>query len=154
VLAEAALPVVVDADALFGLEPGDWPGPRVLTPHEGELARLLGRESGEIAAHRVAAAREAAERFGCVVILKGPDTLVAAPGRGLLVCSLGLPSLATAGTGDVLTGVVASFLAKGMEPHMAAAAAVAAHQLASVEAKQRAGLIASDLLDALPRVLG
>ena len=154
VLAEAKLPVVVDADALFELEPGDWPGPRVLTPHEGELGRLLGRESREVAAHRLASVREAAARFNCVVVLKGPDTLVAAPGRGLLVSSLGLPSLATAGTGDVLTGVVASFLAKGMEAHMAAAAAVAAHQLASVEAAQRAGLIASDLLDALPRVLG
>src|SRR4051794_709973 len=153
VLAEVDLPVVVDADALFELEPGDWPAPRVLTPHEGELGRLLGRESKEIAAHRVASVREAAQKFGCVVLLKGPDTLVAAPGLGLLVTSLGLPSLATAGTGDVLTGIVAAFLAKGMEPQAAAAAAAAAQQLASVEATQRAGLIASDLLDALPRVL-
>ncbi|MDX6473203.1 MAG: ADP-dependent NAD(P)H-hydrate dehydratase / NAD(P)H-hydrate epimerase [Gaiellaceae bacterium] len=153
VLAEVELPVVVDADALFELEPGDWPGPRVLTPHEGELGRLLDRPSQEIAAHRVAAVHEAAERFGCVVVLKGPDTLVAAPGRGLLVTSLGLPSLATAGTGDVLTGIVAAFLAKGVEAQVAAAVAAAAQQLASVEASQRAGLIASDLLDALPRVL-
>jgi hydroxyethylthiazole kinase-like uncharacterized protein yjeF len=153
VLAEVGLPIVVDADALFELEPADWPAPRVLTPHEGELARLLGRESAHVAAHRVASVREAAERFGCVVLLKGPDTLVAAPERGLLVSSLGLPSLATAGTGDVLTGIVAAFLAKGMEAQIGAAAAAAAHQLASVEATQRAGLIASDLLDALPRVL-
>jgi NAD(P)H-hydrate epimerase len=153
VLAEVELPVVVDADALFELEPGDWPGPRVLTPHEGELGRLLGRESKEIAAHRLASVREAADTFDCVVVLKGPDTLVAAPGRGLLVTSLGLPSLATAGTGDVLTGIVAAFLAKGMEAQVAAAAAAAAQQLASVEATQRAGLIASDLLDALPTVL-
>jgi NAD(P)H-hydrate epimerase len=153
VLAEAKLPVVVDADALNELEPGDWPGPRVLTPHEGELARLLGRESKDIAAHRLAAVREAAERFNCVVLLKGPDTLIAAPGRTLLVSDLGLPSLATAGTGDVLTGIVAAFLAKGMEAQLAAAAAAATHQLASVEATQRAGLIASDLIDALPRVL-
>ena len=152
-LAELELPAVVDADALYELEPGDWPAPRVLTPHEGELARLLGRDAKDIAAHRAAAVREAAERFGCVVLLKGPDTLVAAPGRGLLVCSLGLPSLATAGTGDVLTGIVAAFLAKGVEAQVAAAAAAAAQQLASVEATQRAGLIASDLLDALPRVL-
>jgi NAD(P)H-hydrate epimerase len=152
--AEVELPMVVDADALFELEPGDWPAPRVLTPHEGELARLLGRESKEIAAHRVSSVREAADRFGCVVLLKGPDTLVAAPGRGLLVVSLGLPSLATAGTGDVLTGIVAAFLAKGMEPQLAAAAAAAAQQRASVEATQRAGLVASDLIEALPRVLG
>jgi hydroxyethylthiazole kinase-like uncharacterized protein yjeF len=153
VLADVHLPVVVDADALFELEPGDWPGARVLTPHEGELGRLLGRDAKEIAAHRLASVREAAERFGCVVVLKGPDTLVAAPGSGLLVSSLGLPSLATAGTGDVLTGIVAAFLAKGMEPQVAAAAAAAAQQLASVEATQRVGLIASDLLDALPQVL-
>jgi NAD(P)H-hydrate epimerase len=153
VLAELELPAVVDADALFELEPGDWPAPRVLTPHEGELARLLGRESKDVAAHRVAAVSEAAERFNCVVLLKGADTLVAAPGKGLLVSALGLPSLATAGTGDVLTGIVAAFLAKGVEPQLAAAAAAAAQQRAAVEAPQRAGLIASDLIDALPRAL-
>jgi NAD(P)H-hydrate epimerase len=152
-LVEIALPAVVDADALYDLEPGQWPAPRVLTPHEGELGRLLGRDSKEIAAHRIASVREAAERFGCVVLLKGSDTLVAAPGRGLLVSSLGLPSLATAGTGDVLTGIVGAFLAKGMDAQLAAAAAAAAQQRASVEAPQRAGLVASDLLDALPRVL-
>jgi ADP-dependent NAD(P)H-hydrate dehydratase / NAD(P)H-hydrate epimerase len=152
-LAEVALPAVVDADALYGLEPGDWPAPRVLTPHEGELARLLGRESKEIAAHRVAAVREAAERFGCVVLLKGADTLVAAPGADLLVASLGLPSLATAGTGDVLTGIVGAFLAKGMDAQLAAVCAAVAQQRASVLAPQRAGLVASDLVDALPRAL-
>ena len=152
-LAELALPAVVDADALFGLEPGDWPAPRVLTPHEGELARLLARDSKEIAAHRLASVTEAAERFRCVVLLKGADTLVAAPGRGLLVAALGLPSLATAGTGDVLTGIVAAFLAKGMDAQLAAAAAAVAQQRASVEAPQRAGLIASDLIEALPRAL-
>jgi hydroxyethylthiazole kinase-like uncharacterized protein yjeF len=152
-LVEVELPAVVDADALFDLEPGQWPAPRVLTPHEGELARLLGRDSKEIAAHRIASVREAAERFNCVVLLKGSDTLVAAPGRGLLVSSLGLPSLATAGTGDVLTGIVGAFLAKGMDAQLAAAAAAAAQQRASVEAPQRAGLVASDLIDALPRVL-
>jgi NAD(P)H-hydrate epimerase len=151
VLAEVELPAVVDADALHELEPGSWPAPRVLTPHEGELGRLLG--CNDIAAHRLAAVREAAERFGCVVLLKGADTLVAAPGRDLLVSACGLPSLATAGTGDVLTGIVAAFLAKGIEPQLAAAAAAVAHQRASVEAPQRSGLVASDLLDALPRAL-
>ena len=152
-LAQLELPVVVDADALFQLEPADWPGPRVLTPHEGELARLLDTPSKYIAAHRIASVRAAVARFNCVVVLKGPDTLVAAPGRGLVVCSLGLPSLATAGTGDVLTGIVGAFLAKGMDAQLAAAAATVAQQRASAEAPQRAGLIASDLIDALPRVL-
>ncbi len=152
-LAEVELPMVVDADALFELEPGEWPAPRILTPHEGELARLLGRESKEIAAHRLTSVREAAERFNCVVVLKGEDSLIAAPGGGVLVSALGLPSLATAGTGDVLTGVTAAFLAKGMEPQRAAAAACAAQQLASHEASQRYGLVASDVVEALPRVL-
>ena len=152
-LAEVDVPAVVDADALFELEPADWPAPRILTPHEGELGRLLGRESGEIAAHRLASVEEAAERFGCVVVLKGEDSLVAAPGRGVFVCAQGLPSLATAGTGDVLTGVTAAFLAKGMEPQRAAAAACAAQQLASHEAEQRYGLVASDVVEALPRAL-
>src|SRR5262245_41998215 len=116
-LAEVELPMVVDADALFELEPGEWPAPRVLTPHEGELARRLGREAKEIAAHRLAAVQEAAETYRAVVVLKGEDSLVAAPGRGVLVCALGLSSLSTAGTGDVLTGITAAFLAKGMEPH-------------------------------------
>jgi NAD(P)H-hydrate epimerase len=155
VLAEVELPVVVDADALHGLEPADWPAARVLTPHEGELGRLLGRPSAEVAAHRIACVREAADRFGCVVLLKGADTLVAAPGLpGVLVVALGLPSLATAGTGDVLTGILGAFLAKRMDARWAAAAAAAAQQRASVEAPQRSGLVASDVIEALPRALG
>ena len=71
----------------------------------------------------------------------------------MLVCALGLPSLSTAGTGDVLTGITAAFLAKGMEPQRAAAAACAAQQLASREASQRYGLVASDVVEALPRAL-
>jgi len=152
-LASLELPVVVDADALYELEPGDWPAPRVLTPHEGELARLLGRESSEVAAHRLASAQETAERFDCVVVLKGEDSLVAAPGHGVLVVALGPSSLATAGTGDVLTGVTAAFLAKGMEPQRAAAAACAAQQLAARKAPQRTGLVAGDVVEALPSAL-
>jgi NAD(P)H-hydrate epimerase len=86
-------------------------------------------------------------------MLKGQDTLVAEPGRDLLVSALGLPSLATAGTGDVLTGVIAAFLAKGMDAQLAAVAGAAAQQRASVEAEQRSGLIASDVVEALPRAL-
>ena len=153
-LGELAIPAVVDADALFELEPGDWPAPRVLTPHSGELGRLLGEQAGWVDAHRLEALRRAVDRFGCVVLLKGADTLIGAPGEGVLVSANGLPSLATAGTGDVLTGIVAAFLAKGMDARVAAAAAATAQQLASLEASQRAGLVASDLIEALPRVLG
>jgi hydroxyethylthiazole kinase-like uncharacterized protein yjeF len=151
-LAEAELPTVVDGDALFGLEPAKWPEPRVLTPHSGELARLLGVEAEWVDAHRLQAAEQAVERFACIVLLKGDGTLAAAPGEGTLVCG-GFPTLATAGTGDVLTGIVASFLAKGIEPLLAAAAAATAQHWAAVEAPQKDGLVASDLLDALPDAL-
>jgi NAD(P)H-hydrate epimerase len=149
---EAEVPTVVDGDALFELEPGEWPAPRVLTPHSGELARLLGVESAWVDAHRLRAAEQAVERFNCFVLLKGDGTLAAAPGEGVLVCG-GFPTLATAGTGDVLTGIVASFLAKGLEPRLAAAAAATAQHWAAVEAPQKDGLIASDLLEALPDAL-
>jgi NAD(P)H-hydrate epimerase len=152
-LAAGAQPVVLDADALHELEPGDW-GPRaVLTPHAGELARLLGEESAWVDAHRLEAVQRAAERFGCVCLLKGADTIVAAPDAGVLVFVGQAPGLATAGTGDVLTGIVAAFLAKGVEPRLAAAAAAAAHGLAARSLPQP-GLIASDVIAALPSVLG
>ncbi|HEY3017500.1 MAG TPA: NAD(P)H-hydrate dehydratase [Gaiellaceae bacterium] len=152
-LAELELPAVVDADALFELEPGDWPAPRVLTPHSGELGRLLGEEGEWVDEHRLEAVRSAADRYRCVVLLKGADTLVAAPGEGVLVSTAGTPALATAGTGDVLTGIVAAFLAKGLDARLAAAAAAHAHGRAAELAPQHAGLVASDLIDALPRVL-
>jgi NAD(P)H-hydrate epimerase len=152
-LAQTALPAVVDADGLAGLRPVEREAATVLTPHAGELGRLLEEESRWVDAHRLAAARRAAEEFGAVVVLKGADTLVAAPGEGVLVHDGRAHGLATAGTGDVLTGVVASFLAKGMEPRLAAAAAVAAHHRAALLAPQQAGLVAGDVVAALPRAL-
>jgi ADP-dependent NAD(P)H-hydrate dehydratase / NAD(P)H-hydrate epimerase len=152
-LAELELPAVIDADALFELEPGEWPAPRVLTPHSGELARLLGEESQWVDAHRLEAVRRAVDRFRCVVLLKGADTLVAAPGEGVLVSAAGRPSLATAGTGDVLTGIIASFLAKGMDARLAAAAAAFAHGRAAALVPHQVGLVASDVIAALPQAL-
>jgi ADP-dependent NAD(P)H-hydrate dehydratase / NAD(P)H-hydrate epimerase len=146
------LPAVVDADGLWGLEPFERDAPTVLTPHAGELARLLGEESAWVDAHRLEAARRAVERFGCVVLLKGHGTVVAAPGAGPLVCP-GTPRLATAGTGDVLTGILAAFLAKGLEPRLAAAAAATAQAEAARAAARPAGLVASDVVEALPHVL-
>jgi hydroxyethylthiazole kinase-like uncharacterized protein yjeF len=152
-LAEVELPAVVDADALFELEPADWPAPRVLTPHAGELGRLLGEDSKWVDAHRLEAVRRAVDRFRCVVLLKGPDTLVAAPGEGVLVRTNGTPALATAGTGDVLTGVIGSFLAKGMDARLAAAAGAVAQGRAAELSPQQVGLVASDVVEALPRAL-
>jgi len=113
---------------------------------------LLGESSDWVNAHRLEAARRCAERFGCVCLLKGADTIVAQPGQGVLVCLAEAPGLATAGTGDVLTGILASFLAKGLEPPLAAAAAATAHGLAARGLSQR-GVIARDVIAALPNVL-
>lgn len=152
-LAETSLPAVVDADALWELEPVERSAPLVLTPHAGELGRLLGEDSGWVDAHRLEAVTRAAERFSAVCLLKGADTLVAQPGAGVLVCDLGPPSLATAGSGDVLTGTIAAFLAKGMEPRLAAAAGAAACGTAASLVPEQAGLVASDVIRLLPRAL-
>ena len=151
-LEETQLPAVVDADALFELEPFTRAAPTVLTPHEGELGRLLDRDSSWVAAHRLAAVSETVERFGCVCLLKGVDALIAAPGEGVLVAALGPPSLATAGTGDVLTGVIGAFLAKGMDARIAAAAGAVACDVAAHLGPER-GLVASDVVGLLPAAL-
>jgi ADP-dependent NAD(P)H-hydrate dehydratase / NAD(P)H-hydrate epimerase len=152
-LAETDLPAVVDADALFGLEPFERAAPTVLTPHAGELARLLGEESSWVSEHRLEAVGRATERFGAVTLLKGADTLVASRGAPTLVCDVDAPALATAGTGDVLTGIIAAFLAKGVAATSAAAAAAVAHALAAKAAPAQTGLVASDVVAALPRAL-
>ena len=151
-LLRTELPAVLDADGLRELRPFERDAPTVLTPHSGELGRLLGEEASWVDAHRLEALRRAVDGFRSVVVLKGEGTLVGAPGEGPLVAG-GAAPLATAGTGDVLTGVVAAFLAKGMDARLAAAAAVRVHTDAVAASGRRSGLIASDLLDALPRAL-
>jgi ADP-dependent NAD(P)H-hydrate dehydratase / NAD(P)H-hydrate epimerase len=154
-------PIVLDADGLWALAGHlDWvfsrDAPTVLTPHAGELARLLGRNSSAISARRLHAVQAGADDVGAVVLLKGADTLVASPGKGVLVCDLGNPGLATAGTGDVLTGIVAAFLSKGMDGRAGAAAAAAAGGEAARLAGERhgtAGMIASDVVEALSPTL-
>jgi len=152
-LALSSLPAVVDADALYELDLPARTGPTVLTPHAGELARLLGVESGWVSAHRLEAAAQPAERLGAVVLLKGADTIVRAPDGTTVVCDSAPPSLATAGTGDVLTGVLGAFLAKGLDATDAAVAAAIAHGLAASAVPHQAGLVASDVVAALPAVL-
>jgi NAD(P)H-hydrate epimerase len=155
------LPVVLDADGLWALAGHlEWvfsrDAPTVLTPHSGELGRLLDRDPSWVDANRLDAVSGAADDAGAVVLLKGADTLVAAPGRGVLVSGLGTSGLASAGTGDVLTGVVSAFLAKGMDPQRGAAAAAAACGVAAREASERhgvAGLIARDVIETLSPVL-
>jgi ADP-dependent NAD(P)H-hydrate dehydratase / NAD(P)H-hydrate epimerase len=152
-LERSQLPAVVDADALFGLVPFERQAPTVLTPHAGELARLIGEPSAEVNAHRLVAVQRAAEKYRAIVLLKGADSIVVGPGGDPIVCDHAPPSLATAGSGDVLTGVIAAFLAKGIDPVTAAATGAVAHGIAASLAPAQPGLIASDVVDALPRAL-
>jgi NAD(P)H-hydrate epimerase len=161
-VARAEVAVVLDADGLnahagaLGVLAGRR-APAVLTPHEGELGRLLGIDSDQVAARRLEHARRAAAEAEAIVVLKGDDTLVAEPG-GLVAVSPGATAaLATAGTGDVLTGVLAALLSRGMEPFAAACAAVRLHARAGVRAageKGVDGVIARDVVEALPFARG
>jgi NAD(P)H-hydrate epimerase len=158
---EVKLPMLLDADglnahagrlaSLAGRE-----APAVLTPHAGELARLLETDSASVGARRLESARRAASEAGAIVVLKGDDTLVAAPDGRVAVNRGGASALATAGTGDVLSGVIGAFLAKRMDPFEAACAGVFVHaragQLTAREVGSE-GVIASDVIAALPRAL-
>jgi NAD(P)H-hydrate epimerase len=150
-------PLVLDADGLnaFAGELGRIAArdaPTLLTPHAGELGRLLGRPAEEVSAHRLAAAREAAGAAAAVVVLKGDDTIVT-DGERVAVNALAAPALATAGTGDVLSGIAAALLARGLEPFAAACAAVVAHARAGRDAALRIGaaesVIATDTIDSI-----
>lgn len=128
--------------------------PTVLTPHAGELARLLGTSSEDVGRRRLRSAREAARRAQAVVVLKGDDTIVARPDGLAAINDLAAPALATAGTGDVLSGVIAAHLAKGIDPFAAACAGVRRHAAAgrvAAEEHGAGGVIARDVIDALPR---
>jgi NAD(P)H-hydrate epimerase len=121
----------------------------VLTPHDGEFARLAGAPPG---VDRIGAARSLAERCGAVVLLKGPTTIVADPAGPVLLATAGSPRLATAGTGDVLSGAIGAFVARGVEPHRAAALAAHAHGRAAALGPPE-GLVAGDLAELLGRWL-
>ncbi|MDW7709069.1 MAG: NAD(P)H-hydrate dehydratase [Deferrisomatales bacterium] len=154
-------PAVLDADALnlVAGEPGAWDErrrPVVLTPHPGEAARLLGVSSGEVQADRVGVLEALCARYGCPVILKGAGTLVGAPGEPVHLVPVGNPGMATAGTGDVLAGILGALLARGLETAVASGLAAYVHGLAgdlAAEAVGEEALVASDLLAALPRAL-
>ena len=153
-VAEAPVPLVLDADGLNALE-GDLdaltarPAPTVLTPHAGEYARLAGEPLGE---DRVAAARALAGRARAIVLLKGSRTVVASPEGQAAINVTGGPWLATAGTGDVLSGILGALVAQGVAPFEAAVAGAFLHGRAA-DVAGHAGLIAGDLIEALPSVL-
>jgi hydroxyethylthiazole kinase-like uncharacterized protein yjeF len=156
-----AVPMVLDADALnlLGTEIGRvlsiTNAPRILTPHPGEMSRLTGRRIDEIQADRLGMARELAARAKAVVVLKGARTLVAAPDGTVYINPTATGALATAGSGDVLTGVIGALLAQGLEPIAAARASVFIHGAAgeAVAARLGSGLNAGDLPDAIASVI-
>jgi hydroxyethylthiazole kinase-like uncharacterized protein yjeF len=154
---EIEAPLVIDADGLNAFAGdlarlADRPAATILTPHAGELGRLLGRDSDQIGAHRLASAREAAAAADAVVVLKGDGTIVT-DGERVAVNAIAAPGLATAGSGDVLSGITAALLARGLEPFAAACAAVCAHARAGRDAARRIGsaesVIAGDVIDSI-----
>jgi ADP-dependent NAD(P)H-hydrate dehydratase / NAD(P)H-hydrate epimerase len=160
-LRQARKPVILDADGIncAAMQP-DCLSARehatIITPHPGELGRLLGRKAGEIQSSRMSSAAEASRRFGCTTVLKGANTLVASPDGSIHVNTLALPGLATAGSGDVLTGCTAALWAQGLEPLRAALCGVFVHGRAAVLATHivgSVGLLAGDIISHLPLTL-
>jgi hydroxyethylthiazole kinase-like uncharacterized protein yjeF len=157
----AECPLVLDADALNALADSARKKTRlgknrVLTPHPGEMARLLGKTTEAVQADRVGSARKAAKEWGAVVVLKGAHTVVAHPDGRLSEDPHEVPALATGGTGDVLSGVIAALIAQGSDPYTAAVTGVYVHAAAGRRISQRlgdAGLLASDLLPEIPLVM-
>ena len=157
-LGDLPAPSVIDADGLniAAARHFDWRRcrhPIVLTPHPAEMGRLLDMPTAQVQSRRRELALELAERSGAVVVLKGSDTVVAGPGGRVHVSRLRVVALATAGSGDVLSGLLAAFLAQGLTPFDAAVAAVFVHAEAALAVQARlgrAGALPRDLLEELP----
>jgi NAD(P)H-hydrate epimerase len=155
---ECPQPMVVDADALTALT-GHLDrlrgagGPRCLTPHPGEMARMLGVGVSDVQRDRIATVRRFATTHAVVVVLKGASSVVGLPDGTVLLNSTGNPGMASGGTGDVLSGVLGAFLARGLAAEIALPAAVYLHGLAGDVAAERVGqesLVAGDVIEALP----
>ena len=156
-------PVVIDADGLRLLSQlPDWPGllpaESVLTPHPGEMAALSGLTVEDIQKERIEITRRFARKWNCVVVLKGAFSVVGEPGGQCAVIPFATPALARAGTGDVLTGIIASLLAQGKHPYLAARAGAYLHALAGLSAAEKLGtpvsVMAGDLLEEIPNAIG
>jgi NAD(P)H-hydrate epimerase len=161
VVSDCGLPAVMDADVFtaFAGHPEFFSNPSaplVITPHPGEMARLLGRSTVEVEAARLTTARETAVDLGVTVVLKGARTVIAAPDGRVAINLSGTPALAKAGAGDVLTGMIGAFLAMGLDTWDAALISVYVHgRCGEVLAARRGihGLLASELVEALPEVM-
>jgi NAD(P)H-hydrate epimerase len=153
--------MVVDADGINALEGrvellARAAGPVILTPHPGELSRLLGMERGEMLSRRISVAQQVAADHRVTLILKMARSLIAVPGGEIAIVPTGNPGMATGGTGDVLTGLIAGLLARGVAPGPAAQAGAYVHGLAGDIAAARVGqeaMLAGDLLDCLPEAI-
>ena len=158
---DCPLPLVIDADGLNLLAEDTEvltgaKAPRILTPHPGEMSRLTGLSPAEILRDREGIAQSFARKYDCVLVLKGAGTIVAGPEGPPAVNITGNPGMATGGTGDVLTGLIAGFLAQGVEPVAAARLGVYVHGAAGDRAAEKVGqisLIASDCIEAVPPIL-
>lgn len=154
------LPCLIDADGLNAIaaKPGCWPeaaGNFVITPHPKELSRLAGQPAAAIQADRIGSAVAAAERFGCTVVLKGAGTVIASPEGKVYVNPTGNAGMATAGSGDVLSGIIGGLMAQGVPPFAAAVAGAYVHGAAGDAAAQEigpAGTIAGDFISFIPAV--
>ncbi len=149
---EDGVPIVVDADAL-ALVDGPLGVPAVLTPHTGELSRMTGTPREEIEAAPLRHAREAAERYDAVVLLKGRHTVIARPDGRVRITTTGVPWLATAGAGDVLAGLIGALLAAGLAPYDAASVGSWLHGAAATYASQGGPITAPDVARAIPAVV-
>jgi len=145
------VPVVVDADGLSHVRQS-LDVPTLLTPHAGELARMLAVERADVEADQLYFVRAAARRFGCVVLLKGRHTLVATPEGAVRATTVGVPWLATAGSGDVLAGLCGALLACGLSPFDAGAVGSWVHGAAAAQAARGGPITASDVARAIPDV--
>ena len=160
-LGKIGKPVILDADGINAFAGqvdllNKATAPLVLTPHMGEMARLLDKDINEVKKNRKEIALEFAHQYNIVLVLKGHETIVARPDGAIYMNATGNVGMATAGTGDVLTGMIASFVGQGMDAFNAAAAGVYFHGLAGDLAAREKGalsLIATDLLNKLPEVL-
>jgi NAD(P)H-hydrate epimerase len=161
VLENAGIPVLIDADGLNALQGNaeilkDRQIPVVITPHPGEMARLTGLKIEEIQENRLEIARQFAQEWGITIVLKGNRTVVACPSGDLFVNITGNPGMATAGSGDVLSGIILGLMAQGMKAHQAALAGVYIHGRAgdrAAESTGQRGLVATDMINCLPEVL-
>ena len=153
--ANAPVPLVLDADGINALGGEDElasiahgrSAPTIITPHDGEFARLTGSRPSAPGADRIGLVRALASRTGAVVLLKGPTTIVGAPDGKVLLAAAGTPALATAGTGDVLSGIIGAFLAGGLDALPAGALAAHVHGAAARTLGLPSGLVAGDLPD-------